>query len=435
MPKHFQSEFVRILLISAGCLGLGLMVGLPLTGLLTGLIGYICWTLYQIHLLNQWMEDPEDRDPPNLQGIFEFVLDGLLRVSRQHSRERQLLRATLNRQNRLISGVRDAVLLISEDNRVTWFNEQAAELLNLQDNEDIGIPLGNLMRDPGFFSYVEGGNFSEPTLLPAPGNRTAWVEVAVTEYEHGDKILVLRDVTRMQRLEQMRSDFIANLSHELRTPLTVLRGYIETLFLQPNLPNSTMKIYEEMDNQSARMAQLLTDLATLSKLESKDASRTPTAVDVSALLHRIINDAYQLSNYDDHVFTADIEPNLCLIAVENELYSAFSNLVFNAVRHTPEETKIQVKAKAGEKTVLIEIKDNGPGIETKHLPRITERFYRADISRNSGTGGTGLGLAIVKHAINAQNGQLDIQSTLGKGACFSCRFPISQLCESENISI
>lgn len=407
------------------------MIGFPLTGLLVGLIGYVCWILYQIHLLNQWMEDPEDQAPPNLYGIFEFVLDGLLRISRQHSRERQLLRANLSRQDRLISGVRDAVLLISEDNRVTWFNEQAAGLLNLQDGEDLGIPLGNLMRDPGFFSYIEGGNFSEPTLIPAPGNRTAWIEVAVTEYEHGDKILVMKDVTRMQRLEQMRSDFIANLSHELRTPLTVLRGYIETLLLQSSLSNSTKQIYDEMSNQSERMARLLTDLATLSKLESKDASRTPAPVDISALLHRIINDAYQLSSFDDHVFSADIESDLCLTAVENELYSAFSNLVFNAVRHTPAGTKIQIKAKAGEKTVLVEIKDNGPGIETKHLPRITERFYRADISRNSGTGGTGLGLAIVKHAINAQNGQLDIQSTLGKGACFSCLFPISQLCESE----
>lgn len=410
------------------------MLGFPLTGLLVGLFGYISWSLYQIHLLNQWMEDPDAREPPNLYGIFEFVLDRLLRIARQHSRELQLARANLTRQNHLISGVRDAVLLVNQNNSVTWINEQAGKLLNVNQDDELGIPLGNLIRDPGFFSYIEGGEFSEPALIPAPGNRATWIEITISEYDQGDKILVIRDVTRIQRLEQIRSDFIANLSHELRTPLTVLRGYIETLLLQPNLTDATMKIYDEMGSQSERMAQLLTDLSTLSKLESNDASRSPAAVDVSALLQRIINDAYQLSNYNDHRFTGDIQLNLCLMAVENELYSAFSNLIFNAVRHTPAGTNIRVKAKAGDKSVLVEVKDDGPGIEAKHLPRVTERFYRADISRNSGTGGTGLGLAIAKHAINAQNGQLDIDSTLGKGARFSCQFPLSQLCETEPLA-
>ena len=410
------------------------MIGFPLTGLLSGLCGYVCWALYQVHLIIQWLDNPEDSPPSNVYGVFELILVRLLANTRQRSRERQLLGATLSRQNRLMAGVRDAVVLINKNNRVNWFNEQAAELLNLQESEDIGIPLGNLMRDPRFFAYIEGGDFSEPLLISAPSNRAAWIEVAISEYEHGEKILVMRDVTRMQRLEQMRSDFIANLSHELRTPLTVLRGYIETLHLQPSLSDSIKQIYSEMGNQSERMAQLITDLATLSKLESNDATRSLTPVNISALLQRIINDAYQLSSYKDHVFVADIAPDLCLTAVENELYSAFSNLVFNAVRHTPAGTNIQVKAKAGEKNLSVEIKDSGPGIEAKHLPRITERFYRADISRNSGTGGTGLGLAIVKHAINAQNGKLKIESTLGKGARFSCLFPISQLCDAANYS-
>lgn len=434
MRNHLQSEIALILFVCASCLGLGFMIGYPMTGLIIGLFGYIFWILHQIRLLNLWLQAPEDREPPHVKGIFEVLLDRSLRISRQYARERQHLKAALGRQNRLVAGVRDAVLLAGENNRVTWFNKQAGELLNLKDNEDVGIPLGSLIRDPRFFAYIEAGDFVEPILIPTPGNRTAWMELAVTKYEHGEKILVLRDVTRMQRLEKMRSDFIANLSHELRTPLTVLRGYIETLFLQPNLSDSTKRIYDEMGTQSERMAQLLTDLATLSKLESNDASRHPIPVDVSAMLDRIIKDACQLANYQGHLLVEDIQSGLWLNAVENELYSAFSNLVFNAVRHTPSETEIKVEASFGEQGATVKISDNGPGIDAKHLPRITERFYRVDASRNSGTGGTGLGLAIVKHAINTQGGQLDIESTPGKGSSFRCTFPSNQLSEPENLS-
>ena len=131
------------------------MIGFPLTGLLSGLCGYVCWALYQVHLIIQWLDNPEDSPPSNVYGVFELILDRLLANKRQHSRERQLLGATLSRQNRLMAGVRDAVVLINKNNRVNWFNEQAAELLNLQESEDIGIPLGNLMRDPRFFAYIE----------------------------------------------------------------------------------------------------------------------------------------------------------------------------------------------------------------------------------------------------------------------------------------
>lgn len=404
-------------------------MGFPLIGLCIGLAGYLAWTLYQVRLLDTWLQDPEKNEPPHLYGICASLLDRSLRVSRQHSREKQLLRANLNRQNRLISGVRDAVLLLEENNRVTWFNAQAGKLLNLESEENLGIPLGNLIRDPRFFPYLEKGDFSEPILIPAPGNLGVWMEASITNYKQGDKILVLRDVTRMERLEKMRSDFIANLSHELRTPLTVLRGYLETLLIQPNLNDSTQRIYKQMDQQSGRMAQLLTDLATLSKLESKDASRQPVPLDISQILERIVSDAHELSGFDDHRLVTEIEADLWLSAVDSELYSAFSNLVFNAVRHTPGGTKIKVQASRTKGGIKVEVKDNGPGIDAKHLPRITERFYRVDASRNSGTGGTGLGLAIVKHAMNSQGGQLDIESTAGKGASFICTFPESQLCE------
>ena len=426
MRENIKSELVTLFCFCLAAVAIGLIAGIPYTGLIIGLVVYIGWLLYQLHILVAWLREQDEKDPPNVRGIFELLLDRTLREKRQHHREIQLLRATLNRQNRLISGVRDAVLLISGTNRIEWFNAQASELLNLQDDTDIGIPLGNVIRNPRFFSYIETRNYDEPILLPSPSNRANWLEASFTEYERGDKIMVLRDVTRMQRLEQMRTDFIGNLSHELRTPLTVLRGYLETLHMQPTLNPSVERIYNEMEAQSNRMAQLVTDLATLSSLESSGVEREPIPVDVTSMLQRIAKDASQLSSYNEHTLVEKIDHDFWLFAVEHELYSALSNLVFNAVRHTPKGTKISIITACKKDHVSIEVRDNGPGIEAKHLPRITERFYRIDASRNAGTGGTGLGLAIVKHAVSAQGGLLRIQSTPGEGAKFICEFPLER---------
>jgi len=426
LRKNLNTELITLLCFCFATFGIGWIAGIPLAGLSIGLIIYIGWLLYQLYVLVDWLKEQDEKDPPNVHGIFELLLDRALRAKRQHHREIQRLRAALNRQNRLISGVRDAVLLVSNTNSVEWFNAQAADLLSLQDNNDIGIPLGNVIRNPRFFSYIEAGNYDDPILIPSPSNRTNWLEASFTEYDHGDKILVLRDVTRMQRLEKMRSDFIGNLSHELRTPLTVLRGYLETLHMQPSLSPSVKRIYGEMEAQSGRMAQLVTDLATLSRLESSNVNRDPVPVDVGAMLCRIIKDAQQLSSFNEHKLVDKISPNFWLLAVEHELYSALSNLIFNAVRHTPKGTKIRIIATDNKKCVSIEVRDNGPGIEAKHLPRITERFYRIDASRNADTGGTGLGLAIVKHAVSAQGGLLHIQSTPGEGAQFICEFPLDR---------
>lgn len=409
-------------------LTLGFAIGFPLTGLIFGMLGYVVWILIQIRKLGSWLDDPESKEPPELRGIFEVLLDRALRVNREHQREAQKLRTALSRQNRLFSGVRDAVMLVDQTNNVAWFNKQASELLHLRPSSDIGIPLGNVIRTPRFFSYFEAEEYAEPIVIRSPRNADTGLEVAISKYEHGDKILVFRDVTRMQKLEQTRSDFIANLSHEMRTPLTVLRGYLETLFLQPAANDAVKRIYQEMDNQAERMTQLVKDLATLSRLESADASRQDSPVNVSSMLTRVIKDAKSLASYDGHVFVEKISPDFWLTAVENELYSAFSNLAFNAVRHTPANTKITIVARPDKKPAYIEFSDNGPGIDPKHLPRITERFYRVDASRNSGTGGTGLGLAIVKHAIGAQGGQLIVTSTPGKGASFRCEFPPALLC-------
>lgn len=220
----------------------------------------------------------------------------------------------------------------------------------------------------------------------------------------------------------MRRDFIANLSHELRTPVTVLVGYLETLQMRLESDEPSMRITQEMSLQCDRISSLLQDLLTLAKLESMDGRSTQEPIQIGPLLHQVVEDAPQLAEYRDHEISMRIQDNLWVNSSRTDLLSAFSNLLYNAVRHTPPGTAIKIKAKRKGNRVEVEFVDSGPGIARQHLHRLTERFYRVESSRNSETGGTGLGLAITKHALLRSQGELEIESVLGSGSTFRCVF-------------
>lgn len=427
MRNYFASELALIIYLTLGALGLGTIFGYPLTGTILGLLSYISWSLLQTYRLDQWISRGKKGQIPEVRGIFGYFLDESLKQKRAHKRENKKLKAALVRQKDLMEGVRDAAILIDAAGYIQWFNRQAKLMFKLKPSEDTGIPLLHLIREPSFVSYLNRGKFAESLTLKYPPHTEKWIEASVTKYKNGDQIIMIRDVTRLRRLEDMRRDFIANLSHELRTPLTVLRGYLETLQIYPKTDDKLKHIYDQMEGQSIRMANLLKDLTTLSRLESFEQDRSPLPLEVSSLLGRIVKDAQGLAEYQDHELITEFEQPLLLNAVESELYSVFSNLVFNAVRHTPAGTSIRVGCRRSKSGLRVEIEDNGPGIDERHLPHLTERFYRIDDSRNSDSGGTGLGLAIVKHALASQGGRLNVKSTVGVGSKFSCLFPADQL--------
>lgn len=430
MHNYFTSELALILYLVLGSLGLGAMFGFPLSGVITGFSLYIGWSLLQVYRLEGWIKRKKKGDVPEVRGIYGYFLDESLKQKRDHKRENKKLKAALVRQKDLMEGVRDAAILIDAAGHIQWFNRQARQMFSLKSSKDAGLPILHLIREPSFVAYLNKGKFVEPITLKYPPHTNKWVEASITKYKNGDRIILLRDVTRLRRLETMRRDFIANLSHELRTPLTVLRGYLETLQIHPKSDPAFKPIFDQMEDQGIRMATLLKDLTTLSRLESMEQDRPTTLVDVASLVDRIIKDAMGLNEYQNHKIQAHLEQGYCLNGVEAELYSAFSNLIFNAVRHTPPGTDIDVSVSRSKSGLRVVIEDKGPGIEERHLPHLTERFYRVDDSRNSDTGGTGLGLAIVKHALAAQGGRLNIKSKPGEGSKFSCLFPAEQLAES-----
>ena len=425
MKSQYQSE-VNLLLLSLSLSFLaGLALGRPLAGLLCGLIGFLGWTFYQARKLDKWLANPDSNQAPKLTGIYSHLMERVMRIRRHQERETQLLRANLDRQNLLVEEMQDAVILIDERDRIKWFNRAAESLIHLDANKDFSVPIKGAIRNAAFHSYLDGEDYSKPKRICFDENTKSWLEISITTYDINEKLLLIRDASALQELEDMRRDFIANLSHELRTPVTVLVGYLETLELQDSENPATGRIHAEMSKQCDRISALLKDLLTLSRLEAMDGKRPSSPINISRLLEQIASDAKGLEEFDNHRMKIKIEPDIHVLGTDSDMLSAFSNLIYNAVRHTPPGTEIIVRAKSKGGMARIEIIDHGLGIERKHLHRLTERFYRVESSRNSETGGTGLGLAIVKHALGRSGGKLKIESTLGKGSSFRCLLPLA----------
>ncbi|MGV6807902.1 MAG: phosphate regulon sensor histidine kinase PhoR, partial [bacterium] len=306
---------------------------------------------------------------------------------------------------------------------VESINVEQDDLLKLRAS-DRRNQICNLIRTPGFVNFVRHKRFDEPVEMTSPHNKFQTLMFSGAVFDADDTVLVVRDITRLRKLEQIRKDFVANISHELRTPLTVLTGYIETL--QDNVPPTQpgwSRALTQMSSQTTRLTNLASDLVLLSELESVDVKPNASQVDLNGILEQVVNDAMALSEGKHDIQLTDVDDDLSIKGVQKELYSAISNLVFNAIRHNPPETIIRLSAtREANGDVAVTVADNGIGIDPKHLPRITERFYRVDSSRNSESGGTGLGLAIVKHVLARHQGRLDVESTPGEGSTFTCVF-------------
>jgi two-component system phosphate regulon sensor histidine kinase PhoR len=250
------------------------------------------------------------------------------------------------------------------------------------------------------------------------------LSVLVVPYGKDQRLFVARDVTRLHKVHQSQSDFIANLSHELRTPLTVVRGFVEALRGQSDAcPPGWVEPLAQMEGQVERMQSIVEDMLLLSKLDQDDKPLHAEEVDVPHLLHRIHREALALSAAQGHRIILEVDDSLLLLGERAQIYSAFSNLVVNAVQNTEPNGSITLRWYQDPIGAHFVVTDTGVGIADFHLPRLTERFYRADSSRSPKSGGTGLGLAIVSQILKLHNATLHITSESGKGSTFRCDFP------------
>ena len=316
----------------------------------------------------------------------------------------------------------DATLLLDAKDCITWCNQAAIAALKFRMPEDLGLAVTNLVRHSEFSKWLQDKRQPFRNLeMPSPADDNIWLQLTAVPLQDEERLLILRDITSIHNVEQMRRDFVANISHELRTPVTVLMGYLE--IMKDHQSEDVATVAERMLGQASKMKDLLDDLLELSRLQSQGHNIERKEVDMSALLSQLREQAEELSR-SRHKLVFEAEPNLKLEGAAANLESAFRNLIFNAIHYTPDGGRITVQWKSSPSGPVFSVSDTGIGIPQRHIPRLTERFYRVSPDRSRQSGGTGLGLAIVKHVLNAHDAQLVIKSELGEGSVFSCQFPL-----------
>ncbi len=424
--RPWLAELRRVVLGALVLAVAGYALGSPAAALLAGTLAYLAWHLRHLHAVQEWLAHRKERPMPEARGVWAPLLDALDRLNRQSRKRKRRLRNFVRRFEQAAGAFPDAAVVLRIDGGIVWLNGAATELLGLRYPQDLNQPISNLIRNPLFTEYLERGSFDEALEMPSPVDDGAHTLVRIVPYGSDRRLMLVRDITRLNRLEQIRKDFVANVSHELRSPLTVIVGYLEALSDDESAPEHWRRPVEQMSQQANRMALIVEDLLELSRIEHSPGEAARNAVSVAGLLEGVRNDALGLSD-DTHRVHLEAEHGVKLLGDYNELYSAFSNLVFNAIQYTPGGGDIWLRGKRADGGAVLEVEDTGIGVEEHHLARLTERFYRVDKARSREVGGTGLGLAIVKHVLMRHDATLEIRSQLDVGSTFTCRFPASRL--------
>lgn len=416
------SQLTGILLIG-GSIGY-LIEQIPLSLMICLLLYTIKHGFYLIKLANRISRGQQITYPYPL-GVWGLIYQELDRQrSRSRKRKRTLNRYT-SRFRKVASVIPDAYILLDKSVKIEWANQAARHLLNVNWPRDEGVALTNLVRYPDLDDYLIAADYSRALEFPSPINKAIILSLRITPFgsKKNQRLVVTRNITDLFNLNQARRDFVSNVSHELRTPLTVISGFLESL--SENNPQPFQeRPFTLMLQQSERMNTIINDLLTLSKLEMGNRPSIDQPVAVPEMIKKIITQALPLADQrGGYLIEDDLDEQLWLLGNVGELESAFSNLIFNAIIHTPQKTRIYISWKKVQGEACFSVADSGPGIPEESIPRLTERFYRVDKGRSRQSGGTGLGLAIVKHSINRHEGRLVISSKEGYGSQFICSFP------------
>jgi two-component system phosphate regulon sensor histidine kinase PhoR len=388
----------KLLLFFSAALIVGWFSGHPGKTLLAATIAYAGWHLVNIWRLHNWLHQPQLELPRGL-GIWSELFSEVGALNRRSVLLQEQCQSLLEDFHSLADAFPDAALVLDHNDCIEWFNTAAGELLGLETPDDLSKPVTRFLRDPGFANWLPVSDEVKSGLeMPSPRSEGGWLEVAGVPIREKQRLIILRNVTEVHKVEQIRRDFVTNVSHELRTPLTVLLGYLEIFQDRPE---------DEMTDALQRMHT--------QAVQEK-------AVDIPELLNQLEAQAAEISR-GRHILRFDVDNDLKLLGIAPDLESAFRNLIVNALKYTPDGGCISITWKDGAEGPMLIVSDTGIGIPLREIPRLTERFYRVSSHRGRDTGGTGLGLSIVKHVLNAHQARLDIESEYGVGSRFTCIFP------------
>ena len=448
--KSWIDESWRLAALLAIALLLGLVLGHQYWVVAVALLIYGGWMIYRLHQLNRWLQKGAATEAtPDTVGILNSVVQLVHREKRRTHRQTVNLKKTIERFSNLASELPDATVVLDERWQIIWCNTTAETLLGISRQRDSGQRIDNLMRDPDFITFLHDSRRDHKELeLPSPVNADVTLLVTCVPAADRQQILSARDITQRVQVREMRKAFVADVSHELRTPLTVIQGHVEMLSENSSVATEDQVALERISEQSDRMAKIVEDLLTLSKLESRYlVDDEGVWVDFSTTIKSLASDLEAGGLTQSHDVELKLDHDLQIRGIESEMISCCQNLLQNAAAYTPAGTRIEIVWRQGKvatpsddwgkNSLSVEdcsaggaclvVRDYGPGIHPEHLPKLSQRFYRADQDRSRSTGGTGLGLAIVKHIAQRHGGQLNISSVIGEGSVFAVSFPASRI--------
>jgi two-component system phosphate regulon sensor histidine kinase PhoR len=422
---RWQREISIALSLMAAALVLAYFIGHLSTLLLFITIFLYIRQSLAISELEKWLSRGAFGDMRHKKGIWADIYYHLWKLKKTEKKRKKKLSRMVEQFRTSTDALPDAAVVMGSYAEIEWSNRACRTVLGLK-KSDKGQRVPNLIRNPAFVQYLKSNDYSQKITIPSPVNENQILQISITPYGEGLRLLLAQDVTTLKNIERMRTDFVANVSHELRTPLTVLKGYLETLVEIDGGETFYSKSFQNMAEQTERMTVLIDDLLLLSRLETKH--RHTECVDAPHLIEQLCQDS-RLPIKDIGRIELSLDSDARLLGDETELHSAFSNLVSNALKYSSTDKPIKVRwQNDAEVGVFLEVEDFGEGISSSEIPKITERFYRADVKRNQKISGTGLGLAIVKHVMARHEGKLEVHSQLGKGSRFRCWFPNNRVC-------
>lgn len=429
MPGIWTSKLVQLALaLLAGGL-IGWIYDQPALGMLVVALAALGWHLYNLYRLERWLRTGASADIPDGDGVWPPVFARIQFIKTKAKRRGKRFRRLVKELRASAEAFPDGGVILNAQHEILNYNAAARQLLELKVRGDRGQRIENLLRHPDFVEYLRSPGDRPAVEIPSPAGGDAWLSCRLIPYGPEQTLLLIRDISQRVKIERVRRDFVANASHELRTPLTVMMGYLDTLGEDPEQPPAWQQPVRVMQEQVQRMFRLVEDLLQLSRLESGQPVAKDRVVNVAGLIELARRDAQSLPGFGGQI-EVRINSDLNLLGEETELQSVVSNLVANAVRYTPAEGSITISWNVDPDGGHLAVVDTGIGMAEADIPRVTERFYRADGGRARQSGGTGLGLSIVKYALRRHDADLEIRSKLGYGSSFICHFPRDRLARS-----
>ncbi len=424
MPNAIKEEFIFTTLILFTGLLIGWLTNDISIGVISTLLILLIRHLHPLLQLNHVISTKEEIKKPYPKGIWGRIYRRSNQRKKKNRKLKQNLKRLISNFQEASAAVSEATITLDKTHRITWANPAAQTLLNIHWPKDKGELLTTKVTDSLLEEYLLQSNFKQSLEFSPHNSQNSIISLQITPFCEKEQqlLLVARDITQLFHLNQARRNFISSVSHELKTPLTVLVGFLEALSDAEKLAHQERPI-ELMQQQAARMQLLVDDLLTLSKLEIESRSVDEEQLLIDQLIDEVVNEAKLLSDKNNHHFSVEIDQSVLLLGNLQEIRSSFSNLLTNAVKYSPPRSTISIVWRENKSGPYFSVSDQGEGIAKRHLPRLTERFYRVDAGRSRESGGTGLGLAIVKHTLYRHDAELKISSEVGRGSTFSCQFP------------